>query len=200
MNQYVTANTIKELREKNKMTQAELASILNVSDKTISKWETGRGYPDISLLEPLAKTFNISVNELLSGDAIDNKNISAKISKSNLYVCPICGNVIYSIGEVSTSCHGILLKPLVSEIPDNNHEFVLEIIEDEYYLQIKHEMTKEHYISFVASTSFDSVNIIKLYPESNAEARIKVRGVNKIYFYCNKDGLFCFNPKKITLK
>lgn len=50
MNQYVTGAVIKELREKNHMTQAELAVRLCVSDKTISKWETGKGYPDMSLL------------------------------------------------------------------------------------------------------------------------------------------------------
>ena len=54
MNQYVTGAIIKELREKNKMTQLQLAEKLGVSDKTISKWETAKGYPDITLLEPIA--------------------------------------------------------------------------------------------------------------------------------------------------
>ena len=52
MNQYVTRTIIKELRERNKMTQLQLADKLGVTDKTISKWETGKGYPDITLLEP----------------------------------------------------------------------------------------------------------------------------------------------------
>lgn len=63
MNQYVTGAIIKELREKNQLTQNELAEKLNVSDKTISKWETAKGYPDISLLEPIAEVFKISVTE-----------------------------------------------------------------------------------------------------------------------------------------
>ena len=46
MNEYVTGAIIKELREKNHLTQAELAEKINVSDKTVSKWETGKGYPD----------------------------------------------------------------------------------------------------------------------------------------------------------
>ena len=72
MNQYVTGTVIRELREKNKMTQIQLAEKLGVSDKTISKWETGKGYPDITLLEPIAKTFRISVTELISGNTIRN--------------------------------------------------------------------------------------------------------------------------------
>ncbi|MBQ5992068.1 MAG: helix-turn-helix transcriptional regulator, partial [Clostridia bacterium] len=54
MDRYVTGNTIRKLREERRMTQEELASELFVSAKTVSKWETGKGFPDISLLEPLA--------------------------------------------------------------------------------------------------------------------------------------------------
>lgn len=79
MNQYLTGAVIKELREKNNLTQSELAAILNVSDKTVSKWETAKGYPDISLLESIAGAFGISVNELLSGNTITNMNVSATI-------------------------------------------------------------------------------------------------------------------------
>lgn len=61
MNQYVTGAVIKELREKSRLTQSELAAKLNVSDKAISKWETAKGYPDISLLEPIANVFGISI-------------------------------------------------------------------------------------------------------------------------------------------
>ena len=68
MDHYITGNAIRELREKKKITQKSLAQTLGVSDKTISKWETGKGYPDISLLEPLAAALDISVAELLSGD------------------------------------------------------------------------------------------------------------------------------------
>ena len=67
MNQYVTGTTIKELREKNKITQVQLAEKLGVSDKTVSKWETGKGYPDITLLEPIADALRVSVAELITG-------------------------------------------------------------------------------------------------------------------------------------
>ena len=70
MNQYVTGTTIKELREKNKITQVQLAEKLGVSDKTVYKWETGKGYPDITLLEPIADALRVSVAELITGNPV----------------------------------------------------------------------------------------------------------------------------------
>lgn len=81
MNQYVTGTVIKALREKKKMTQLQLADQLGVSDKTISKWETAKGYPDITLLEPIAEAFSVSVTELISGNTVYNSNVSANIAK-----------------------------------------------------------------------------------------------------------------------
>lgn len=196
MNQYVTGTIIKELREKNHMTQAELAQKLNVSDKTISKWETAKGYPDISLLEPLAKVFGISITELISGNTIQNVNVSANMMRSKFYVCPVCGNMINCMGEAVISCHGVQLVPLESEETDENHMIFIEKVEDEYYVKIDHDMTKEHYISFVAAVSADKIQLTKLYPEGNAETRFKIAGVKKILFYCNRDGLFAMDIVK----
>lgn len=109
MNQYITGAVIKELREKNRITQLQLARKLGVSDKTISKWETGKGYPDITLLEPIADSFHVSVAELLSGNTVCNSNVVANMMKSRFYVCPVCGNVIHCMGEAVIHCHGILL-------------------------------------------------------------------------------------------
>ena len=194
MNQYVTGAVIRELREKNRMTQLQLAEKLGVSDKTVSKWETGKGYPDITLLEPIAEAFRISVTELISGNTIQNANVSANMLRSQFYVCPICGNVIHSMGEVVIHCHGILLTPLESESTDERHVVLIERVEDEYYVRIEHSMTKEHYISFVAATSSDDMQMVKFYPEGNAEARFRIRGVRRIFFYCNRDGLFSIDP------
>ena len=196
MNQYVTGAIIRELREKNHLTQSELAEKLFVSDKTISKWETGKGYPDISLLEPIATAFGISVTELLSGTAISNMNVSANMLRSQFYVCPVCGNVIHSMGELSVSCHGIQLMPEQAEYVNEDHKILIERIEDEYYVQIEHEMSKKHYISFIAALSSDGLQVIKLYPESIAETRLKMRGVKKIYCFCNRDGLFYIDVSK----
>ena len=193
MNQYVTGAVIKELREKNHMTQAELAERLGVSDKAISKWETAKGYPDISLLEPLASILGVSITELISGNAVSNVNVSANMLRSKFYVCPVCGNVIHSMGEAVIHCHGILLTPCQVEETDENHMIFIERVEDEYYVRIDHDMTKQHYISFVAALSSDKIQMVKLYPEGNAEARVKINGVKKILFYCNRDGLFSIN-------
>ena len=190
MNQYVTGAVIKELREKNNLTQAKLAEQLRVSDKTISKWETGKGYPDVSLLEPIAKVFGVSITELISGNAVNNVNISANMLRSKFYVCPVCGNAIHSMGEAVIHCHGITLTPCQPEETDEHHMIFIERVEDEYFIRIEHDMTKRHYISFIAGLSSDKIQLIKLYPEGNAEGRIKINGVRKLFFYCNRDGLF----------
>ncbi len=196
MNQYVTGTVIKDLREKSGMTQLQLAEKLGVSDKTVSKWETAKGYPDITLLEPIAKAFNISVTELISGNTVFNENVSANTLRSKFYVCPVCKNVIHTMGEAAISCHGIQLMPLEAEETDERHMILIERVEDEYYVRIDHSMTKEHYISFMAAASSDEMKVVKLYPEGGAEARFKIRGVKRIFFYCNRDGLFSIDPVK----
>ena len=190
MDQYVTGITIKTLRENKQITQLQLAETLGVSDKTISKWETGKGYPDISLLEPIAKAFQVSVTELISGNTIRNANVSANMLRSKFYVCPVCGNVIHSMGEAVIQCHGIVLNALEAEPADGQHKLTAERVEDEYYVTVDHPMTKDHYISFIAAVGPDKIQMIKLYPEWNAEARFKISLVKKFYFYCNRDGFF----------
>lgn len=200
MNQYVTGAMIRELREQRRMTQAELAERLFVSDKTVSKWENGKGYPDISLLEPIAEVFGVSVTELLSGKAVSNVNVAANMLRSKFYVCPVCGNVLHSMGEAVISCHGVQLAPAQAEETDERHGISMEAVEDEYYMRIDHDMSKAHYISFVAAVSPDRVQMVKLYPEGNAEARFQMRGVQQIVFYCNRDGLFSVRVNKAIKK
>lgn len=190
MNQYVTGAMIKRLRESRNLTQLRLAEKLNVSDKTVSKWETGRGYPDVSLIEPLAAALGVSVIELFSGENVINTNRSFNMIRSKFHVCPICGNVIHSAGEAVVSCCGIVLPSLEAEDADDGHRVIIESVEDEYFVSIPHEMSKTHYISFVAALRDDGCEIKKLYPEGNAEARFKINRIKWIYYYCNKDGLF----------
>ena len=193
MDKYITGAVIKRLRESKKMTQEELAEKISVSGKAVSKWETGQGFPDISLIEPLAKALSISVIELLSGEDIKNRNRSFDIRKSRFYVCPVCGNVIRTTGEAVISCCGITLPPCEPEIADLNHAISIETVEDEYYVTINHPMGKGHYISFLAAVSDNEMQFMKLYPEGNAEARFKIRCVTKIYAFCNRHGLFEIN-------
>ena len=137
MNQYVTGAVIKRLREKYRLTQAELAEKLNVSDKTVSKWETGKGYPDISLLEPIAKVFGISITELISGNTVSNVNVSANMMRSKFYVCPVCGNVIHSMGEAVIQCHGVILMPCQAEETDENHMVFIERVDYVHFICLK---------------------------------------------------------------
>ena len=190
MNTYVTGATIKALREDRKLTQAELADKIGVSSKTISKWETAKGLPDISLLQPLAQALGISIIELMNGEHITNKNVSANMLRCRFSVCPVCGNIIHSSGNAVVSCCGITLPALEAEDPDELHEITIEKVEDEHFITIHHPMTKQHFISFLAFVTSDRIQMVKFYPEGNAETRIQLRGRGYLYFYCNQHGLF----------
>lgn len=189
MNAYITGTTIKELREKKGITQAELAGMLSVSSKAVSKWETAKGLPDITLIEPLAKALGVSVMELMSGGAVINKNTSSNMLRSKFYVCPLCGNIIRTTGDTLISCCGITLPALEAEAVDDDHKITIEQVEDEYFVTVDHEMTKQHFISFIAFVTSDRVRFVKLYPEGNAETRLSFRGGGYLYIYCNKHGL-----------
>ena len=190
MNTYITGSTIKALRESKGMTQAVLAEKLGVTDKAVSKWETAKGLPDISLLQPLAAALETSVIELMNGEKIVNGNRSANLMRTKFYVCPLCGNIIHAVGDVLVSCCGITLPSLEAESFDEAHELSVIAVENEHFVSVKHDMTKEHYISFLAFVSGDRVQTVKLYPEGNAETRFQLRGHGFLYAYCNKHGLY----------
>lgn len=190
MDQYVTGSMIKRLREGLGMTQLQLAESLNVSDKSVSKWETGRGYPDISLLGPLAAALQVSVIELMSGTDVMNTNRSFNMLRTRFHVCPVCGNVILSTGEAVISCHGIVLPALEAEEPDDTHALQIEKSEDEYYVTSAHEMSRSHHLSFIAGVRDNACELVKLYPEGAAEARFKIGRTKWLYYCCNRHGLF----------
>lgn len=189
MNGYISGTTIKEMREKQKMTQLQLAEKIGVSDKTVSKWETGKGLPDITLVEPLANALNISIIELFNGETVVNGNRHGNMKRSKIYVCPLCGNVIRSSGDAVISCCGITLPALEPEEPDENHKITATYEDGEYYVVIDHPMTKDHFISFIAYVTDGRFEMVKLYPEGEAEARFMSRGIGYIYYYCNKHGI-----------
>lgn len=189
MDTYITGQTIKNLREKKGLTQAELADRIGVSSKAVSKWETAKGLPDITLIEAIANALSVSVTELITGNAVVNKNVSANILRSKFYVCPLCGNIIRTVGDAVISCCGIVLPPLEAEDADKEHSITIEKVEDEYFITIHHDMTKAHFISFVAHLTSDRVQLVKFYPEGNAETRLSLRGGGWLYFYCNRHGL-----------
>ena len=189
MEHYITGAIIRQLRERKGMTQAALAGCIDVSPKTVSKWETGKGLPDISLLEALAGALEVSVLELLSGHPVTNRNVSGNLLRTRFYVCPICGNVLHALGEAVISCCGVTLPPLEGEEPDQHHRITVEPVEDERYVTVVHPMEKQHFISFVAYVTSDRVHLVKLYPEGESACRLPGRGRGWLYWYCNRHGL-----------
>lgn len=196
MNSYVTGPVIKALREKKNYTQKQLADTLAVSDKTVSKWETGRGLPDLSLLEPLAAALGVSVAELLSGEQITNQNRAANPMRGKFYVCPVCGNVMYAMGEGAFSCCGVTLPPLEAEEADGEHTIRVEEWEGRSFVTADHPMRKDHYISFIAQVRFDRVELVKLYPEQLPEATMSHWPGAAFYVYCNRHGLYRAKEEK----
>ena len=190
MNTYITGTTIRQLREARNLTQAELAEKIGVSSKTVSKWETAKGLPDISLLQPLAQALGISLIELMNGNPITNRNTSANMLRSKFYVCPLCGNILHSTGDTVVSCCGITLPALETEEADDAHAVAIEQVEDEHFITFRHPMTKAHFISFIAYVTSDRLQMVKLYPEGNAETRLQLRGIGTLYWYCNRHGLY----------
>lgn len=189
MNTYITGSVIKNLREAKGITQLQLAEKIGVTAKAVSKWETAKGLPDISLIEPLSKALGVSVIELMSGETVINKNSSSNMLFSKFYVCPVCGNIIHTTGEAVISCCGIQLPPLEAEDSDDEHRITTENVEDEKFITVHHEMSKKHFISFLALITTDRVQFVKFYPEGNAETRLQFRGRGYLYIYCNKHGL-----------
>ena len=187
---YVTGKTIKELREKRKLTQKELAEKLQVSDKAVSKWETGRGLPDIGIIDDLAKALGVSIAELLTGDCRENENLSGNMKKTHFYVCPICGNIITSVGCGSFNCCGVLLPEQEPEKPDDEHQIFINTVDNEYSITMNHLMTKEHYISLLSYVTSNDVETVKLYPEQDISVRFRKKGHGFLYFYCNRHGYF----------
>lgn len=183
---------IRELRKAKGMTQKQVADKLGVLPKTVSKWETGHGFPDTFLLTELAEILEISIESLLSGDLNQNVEEVGNMRKMKFYVCPHCGGFMQVMGKGQIFCCGKQLFPLKCCKMDDEHIITVDEIENDYYVTFQHDMTKEHYISFVFYVTSDKVLTVKLYPEQDSAARFPKLYGGKFYYYCNKHGLFEF--------
>lgn len=190
MNNENTGKLILRLRKENHMTQKQLADAMNISDKTISKWERGLGLPDVSLLRELSEILGINVERLLSGDLKADDKDGGNMKKLKFYVCQECGNVITATGGGEISCCGRKLAVLTAKPADESHRLNVQEIENDYYVTFSHDMSKDHHVSFVAYVTWDRVLLIKLYPEQNPEVRFPRMQKGKIYFHCSNDGLW----------
>ena len=185
-----TGLLIRDLRTKMGMTQKSLADLMNISDKTVSKWERGMGLPDVSLLVELSQIFGVNVDILLTGsmNVSDEKGVNMKNAK--YYVCPECRNLVFATGDAEISCCGRKLTALEMKKAEPDEKLSIEIIENDWYITTSHPMTKEHYISFVAFATGEKIEMIKTYPEWDMNVRIQKRGHGKLVWYCTNHGLF----------
>ena len=184
-----------DLRKAKGLTQKQVADKLGIVPKTVSKWETGHGFPDVSTVSALADILGVSEKTILSGDLEQNLESANNMKRTKFYVCPHCGSFLQGTGNGQVVCCGKQLEALTAVSADDEHTINISEIEDDYYIEFNHEMTKEHYISFVSYVRFDRVLTIKLYPEQDSAVRFPKMYGGKIYFYCSKHGLFEYQMK-----
>lgn len=185
-----TGHLIAGLRLEKRMTQREVAERMGICAKTVSKWERGHGFPDISLITELSEIFQVDIKQLIEGQLPIQKPEVGNVKKTKFYICETCGNLLTSVADAEILCCGRQLAPLVSKATDEEHKLTVETIEDDFYISFSHPMTKEHYISFVSYVRFDRVLTVRLYPEQGGEVRFpRMRG-GKLYYHCNTHGLF----------
>ena len=188
------------LRTEKGMTQKQVADRMNISDKAISKWERGLGCPDVSLLPELSALFEVNIERILDGDLAENRIESGHLRRVKFYCCPICGSITTHAGNAEISCCGRKLSQLAAKPADDAHRPTIENSDGDDYVTFRHEMSKRHYISFVAYGTDEKLLLIKLYPEQEPSARLPRIHSSKtprdrrgrLYCYCNVHGLFVF--------
>lgn len=181
---------LRELRQARGLTQKALADRLGVTAKAVSKWETGKGFPDVTLLGSVAESLGVSEKILLSGSIETNKADAGNMRRLKFFVCKSCNSFVHSVGSCNVSCCSKPLKVLKAQTADALHNVKCEVLDGEYYITFEHPMEKAHYISFVSYVRFDRVVTVKLYPEQQGEVRLPYMRGGKLYMYCSKDGLF----------
>ncbi len=182
---------ILNLRKEQGLTQKNVVDALNITNKTVSKWERGFGCPDVSLLADLSGILGADIQKMLEGELDPNRPDSGNIKKIRFYVCPTCGNVLTSSSKASISCCGRKLVPLEPMEHLEHHRMTIEEIDIYNYISIEHEMNKSHFIRFIAYVGTDIVLLKRLYPEQSADINILAGQRNgKIYGYCSQHGLW----------
>jgi len=190
MDQIKTGALIRQLRLSAGLTQKQLAEKVNVSDKAVSKWECGNGAPDVSLLTDLAEVFGTDVNTLLSGSKDINESEKGDMKKIRFYVCKDCGGIMTSTSEASVSCCGNRLSPIVPQKAEGDELLKTEVIDGELFVTADHEMTKQHYISFLAYVCDSTVMMFRQYPEWKMQARLPLVRMGRLIWYCTEHGAF----------
>lgn len=185
-----TGEIIRRLRREKGLTQLALANLLHLSDRTVSKWECGRGLPDPGLLPELARLLGAGAEELLRGDLRENPPQGGNMKNLKCYFCPHCGAVGFSVPEMKHSCCGRILEPLAPQAPDVAHAFHIEVRDGARQVTLDHPMKKEHHLLLLAFVSGGKCLLFRQYPEWEARAEIPLRGHGRLLALCSRDGLF----------
>lgn len=181
---------LSDLRKAKGLTQKQIAERLGVMPKTVSKWETGHGFPDVSTVSALADILKVSEKTILTGILETNPEEVGNMKRTKFYICPDCGSLVQGTGNSKVICCGKQVEDFKAKESDSEHIIDISEIDDEFYIEFNHEMTKEHYIAFVSYVRFDRVLTVRLYPEQDAAVRIPKMYGGKLFYYCKKHGLF----------
>ena len=190
MNNIKIGKLIYNLRKEKNLTQVQLAERMNISDKTVSKWERGFGCPEVSLLPELSTILDVDLENLLSGELDRNEILGGSMKKLQFYICPACGNMVTAITDTNMSCCGKKMKALKAQKANENEKLTVETVENDFYITSDHPMERGHYIAFIALLTGDSILLKKQYPEWDLQVRVPVLAHGRLLWYCNKHGLF----------
>lgn len=178
------------LRKEKGLTQKQLADSMNISDRTISKWERGYGCPDVTLLPSLSSVLGVNIENILEGELSPNDFVGGNMKKSNYFVCPLCHNIVLATGDIAISCCGRKVEQLEAKKATDEEKLSITEIDSEWYISSDHPMTKDHYISFLAFATGDSVQIMKQYPEWSLQTRIPKHKHGKLLWFDTQFGLY----------
>ena len=183
---------IRTLRTERGLTQKNIADALGISNKTVSKWECGLGCPDLDLWPELSVILGADMRQLMEGEITRNRLDSGNINRVRFYVCPGCGNILFSTGAATIHCCGRRLEP-ITPITDDLPEITVEGMDADYYVTFDHPMTKEHYLTFAAYVKTDRITLCRLYPEQEAAVRFPAQRGGTLYVCCNTHGLMRYS-------
>ena len=181
---------IRALRIEHNLTQLQLAELLHISDRTVSKWERGLGCPELTLLPDLSRVFGVDMESLLTGELNKNPSSGGNVRKMRFYVCPECGNMITSMEASMAICCGRKLEAMVPQKATEEQKLNVTTVEHDFYITTDHEMSKQHYITFVAMLTSDTMILKKLYPEWDLQVRFPAYLRGRLVWYCSRHGLF----------
>lgn len=190
MDMMKTGELLSRLRKERGMTQKQVAEVLQISDRTVSKWERGAGLPDVSMLKGISALYGVDIEKILEGQLHEKGVETGNMKRMKFIRCEHCGNLFWSTGDGETSCCGRKLTPMKAQETDEMHDIKIEEIDNEYFITFDHEMTKEHYITFAALVSWDRATVVRLYPEQSGEVRLPRQRRGEIYLCCSEHGLF----------